>query len=72
MLAAKLSYRYTKKELNKLLNSMVILIDTREKKQSMLLSRMYKTETLGNMKEYRKLRSQLLKDYADHYRFNSR
>ena len=32
MLAAKLPYRYTKTELNKLLDSMVILIDTREKK----------------------------------------
>ena len=32
MLAAKLPYRYIKTELNKLLDSMVILIDTREKK----------------------------------------
>ena len=35
-----------------------------------LLSKMHKAEMSGNQREYRRLRSQLLKDYTDYQRFN--
>ena len=35
-----------------------------------ILSKMHKAEMTGNQREYRRLRSQLLKDYTDYQRFN--
>jgi hypothetical protein len=41
--AAKIPYRYTKTELNQLLKSMVVLIDTREKKADHIIKYLNKS-----------------------------